>query len=259
MPTTAGRPGPASKVHLLREDPDLASKLPDAEREEAERSCVAELLTVPRGTWRMLDRGLKEGIGLLVLDGVLIRTVGIDSRYGSELLGQGDLLRPWQDDEESPTLPLTAAWRVLTPLRVANLDLEFARCAARWPEVGAQLVGRALQRSRHLAINMAIVQNPRIDARLHILLWHLAARWGRVGPQGVEVSIPLTHSVLAELIASRRPTVTTALGELARRGVVEPREKGWLLRGGPPRELFSESSLRSADALLSAPPDRPPR
>ena len=36
-------------------------------------------------------------------------------------------------------------------------------------------------RSRHLAVNMAIVQQARIDTRLHMLFWHLADRWGRTG------------------------------------------------------------------------------
>ena len=239
-PRRAG--GVPARLHLLSEDPDLAGGLAPHDREEAERECIVDCVRVPRGTWRILDSGLREGIGLLIMEGVLIRTAGIDSRYGSELLGQGDVLRPWEDDEESATLPITAAWRVLAPLQVANLDMAFARCTARWPEIHAHLVGRALQRSRHLAINMAIVQNPRIDARLHMLLWHLAGRWGRVGTRGVEVTLPLTHSVLAELVASRRPTVTTALGELARRGAIEPRDGGWLLLGGPPQELFSEAA-----------------
>jgi CRP-like cAMP-binding protein len=38
------------------------------------------------------------GYGLLVLEGLLLRRVGIEGRYGAELLGPGDLLRPWQRD-----------------------------------------------------------------------------------------------------------------------------------------------------------------
>ena len=33
------------------------------------------------------------GIGLLVLEGVLVHRVGIDERYSAELLGEGDVLR----------------------------------------------------------------------------------------------------------------------------------------------------------------------
>lgn len=57
-----------------------------------------------------------------------------------------------------------------------------------------------------------------------MLLWHLADRWGRVRSDGVIVALDLTHSVLAELVAARRPTVTRSLSELA--------DKGWWRPGG---------------------------
>ena len=94
-----------------------------------------------------------------------------------------------------------------------------------------------LQRARHLAVNMAIVHQARVDVRLHMLLWHLAARWGRVRSDGVVLPLRLTHSVLADLAAARRPTVTSALSELARRDLISPLEGGWLLLGDPPGEL----------------------
>ncbi len=57
-----------------------------------------------------------------------------------------------------------------------------------------------------------------------MLLWHLADRWGRVRSEGVVLPLRLTHSVLADLVAARRPTVTTSLSELARQELVEPTE-----------------------------------
>jgi CRP-like cAMP-binding protein len=74
--------------------------------------------------------------------------------------------------------------------------------------------------------------------RLQMLLWHIAARWGRVTAQGVKVPLRLTHTLLAELAAARRPTVTTALSELARRKLVVTQSDGWLLCGQPPGELM---------------------
>jgi CRP/FNR family cyclic AMP-dependent transcriptional regulator len=50
---------------------------------------------------------------------------------------------------------------------------------------------------------MAIVDQAHVDVRLRMLLWHLADRWGRVRPDRVIVSLPLTHTVLADLVAAR--------------------------------------------------------
>ena len=173
-------------------------------------------MQIPLGRWS--DQGtsiIRDGIGLLVLQGLLIRRVGIDGRFGAELLGEGDLLRPWQGQDVPPTLPRTTGWRVLEPTRVALLDPRAAQRLARYPELMGVLVARALERSRNLAVNMAIVHQPRVDVRLHMLLWQLADRWGRVRSDGVRLPLQLTHAVLADLVAARRPTVTSALSELA--------------------------------------------
>jgi len=55
---------------------------------------------------------------------------------------------------------------------------------------------------------MAIVHDARVGVRLHMLFWHLTDRWGRVRRDGVGVPLRLTHSVLADVVAARRPTVT---------------------------------------------------
>ena len=63
----------------------------------------------------------------------------------------------------------------------------------------------------------------------------LAERWGRVVPGGVLVSLRLSHRTLAGMVGARRPSVTTALGQLMARGEIERRADGeWILRGDPP-------------------------
>jgi hypothetical protein len=51
------------------------------------------------------------------------------------------------------------------------------------------------------------------------------------------VPLRLTHAVLAELAAARRPTVTSALTALSKRGLVCSTDAGWVLRGDAPGEL----------------------
>lgn len=225
-----------SACQLLLEDPDLAETIPEARRQQAVGELVVDCLRVPSGPWIAPDPQDPDAIGLVVLEGLLIRSVDIDGRFGVELLGEGDLLRPWQGSD-APTLTLVTEWSVLSRARLAWLDGRFATHFARYPEIAARLFDRTLRRSRCLATNMAIVHQPRVDTRLHLLLWHLASRWGRVRRDGVIVPLKLTHSVLADLVAARRPTVTSAISDLTRRGLIRSVEDGWLLSGPAPSSL----------------------
>ena len=118
------------------------------------------------------------------------------------------------------------------------LDEEFTQRLSRYPELATAIVARAMQRSRNLAVNMAIVHQARVDVRLRMLLWHLAGRWGRVRSDGTVVPLRLTHALLADLVAARRPTVTSALSDLARRGLVRSHGDSWMLFGEAPVELL---------------------
>jgi CRP/FNR family cyclic AMP-dependent transcriptional regulator len=185
--------------YVLREDPELAEAIEPERRDRAVELCVAREVRIPVGTW--------EG------------------------------LRPWHDQAEASTLPLTIDWVVLEPARVAVLDERFTRQLAHYPQLAGRLFARAVARSRHLVVNMAIVHQARVDVRLHMLFWHLAGRWGKVRTDGIVVPLRLTHTVLSDLVAARRPTVTSALSDLARRGDVHSVDEGWLLSGDPPGEL----------------------
>jgi CRP-like cAMP-binding protein len=224
--------------HVLREDVNLAEAVSIEDRARATQTCIATAVRVPRGRWTGEGiEAMPDGIGLLVLRGLLIRRVGFGDSHAAELLGEGDLLRPWQGEDAPPALPHTSAWRVLQPARVAVLDRRVADRFARYPELTGRLVARTLERSRNLAMNMAIVQHARVHIRLHMLFWHLSNRWGYVRPDGVVLPLRLTHTVLAELVAARRPTVSRALSQLASEEHLQHIEKGWLLLGEPPREL----------------------
>lgn len=219
---------------VLREDPELAEEIEPTRRSQAVEALVAREVRIPSGAWVGRAIPIDDGIGVLVLAGVMLHRVGIDGRFGAELVGEGDVLRPIGHDTDNATLPLTAEWLILEPSRVAVLDERFVRQLARFPEVAGRLFARSVLRSRQLAVNMAIVHQARVDVRLHLLFWHLAGRWGRVRSDGVVVPLRLTHTVLSDLVAARRPTVTSALSDLSRRGLVRAVSEGWLLSGPPP-------------------------
>ncbi len=237
--------GPAAHelCHVLDQDPDLAEAVPVERRSAAIAELTADEVRLPPGTWRGAPDVEPAGIGLLVFEGLMLRRVGLEGRYGAELLGECDLLRPSQGEDGSPTLSTTTGWQVIEPTRAALLDRRFAAQLVRYPELVGRLVGRALQRSRHLTVNMAIVHQARVDVRLHMLLWHMAGRWGRVRSDGTMLPVRLTHAWLADLVAARRPTVTSALSDLTRRGLVRQQDDGWLLMGEPPGELLNLSHV----------------
>jgi hypothetical protein len=88
----------------------------------------------------------------------------------------------------------------------------------------------------------AIGHLTRVDDRLLALLWCLAERWGRVVPGGVLVNLRLPHRTLAGMVGARRPSVTTALGQLIARGDIERRpDGGWILHGQPPEPRVLEA------------------
>jgi CRP-like cAMP-binding protein len=99
-----------------------------------------------------------------------------------------------------------------------------------------------MQRARHDVVNMAITHHPRIDRRLLLLLWHLADRWGRVTPDGIRVPMRLTHTLLADLVAARRPSVTTAFSQLQDEGHLSRQENVVVLHGNPPTDFDAVAS-----------------
>ena len=225
-------------VHVLEEDKGLASVLSGGDLAAAAQRLVAAELRVPRGPWKAAhalgDRSAD--LGFLVLDGLLVRRSTLGRHVCVELLGSGDLLRPW-DAEDPAAAPLTtgARWRVVESARLAVLDARFASLFVRFPPLTAVLLSRAVRRSQWLATLLAVSAMPRLDARLLAVLWHLADRWGRVGRDGTVVPLRLTHEILAGLVSAQRPSVTTALRSLERQGLVRrDASGGWLLLGDPP-------------------------
>jgi hypothetical protein len=227
----------AEAIRLLEADPDLGALLSPGRKAEAERELVVRTHRLPVGPWDVtrLTGASADHVGLLILDGVLARELVVADHVSAELLGPGDLVRPWQATTRASLLPVDAIWSVLSTMTVAVLDRRFAAEAARYPEITSALFDRLSERSVRLATTQAISQLTRVDRRLKALFWHLAERWGRVSGDGVVVPLALTHRILGQLVGARRPTVSTALSELAERGELVRRPDGsWLLRGDPP-------------------------
>jgi CRP/FNR family transcriptional regulator, cyclic AMP receptor protein len=221
---------------LLELDPDLGQLLGDDRLEAARRDLRVAVHTLDSGPWDAdkLASASPGHVGMLVIDGVLAREVLVSDTVSTELLGPGDVVRPWRLHDGSTLLRHQVRWTVLSRSRLALFDRRFSVELARYPEVMVAVVDRVNERALRLAVTQAISQLNRVDRRLLALFWHLAERWGRMTGEGVALPMTLSHRMLGQLIGARRPTVSTALGELAKTGELARRGDGtWLLTGAP--------------------------
>lgn len=227
----AGMPG--AVIQLLREDPDLAEHMTAQARQQATELIRARVFRISKGTWDPpeIDHGT---IGLLLLDGLMVRTLELGRVSSSEVVGPSDIIRPWETDLIPSVIPGVSSWRVLEPARVALLDSRVTSLVGRWPELCASVAG-FLRRTRSLAYVMAAQHFVRVEDRLLATLWHLASMWGKVTPRGTVVPFRLTHEMLAGIIGAQRPTTTSSIRSLTEQGRIA-REDGrrYVLLGDPP-------------------------
>ena len=227
-------------IALVDADPDLADLLDPADLGRARSRARTRVLQLSPGEWdaggaHMADVHHR---GFLIADGLLSRRVDVLGRACVELVGPGDVMRPWSWDEMGSHVKAEVGWMVLETSRLAVLDHALVRSLMPWPELGLELFNRGTRRAHHLAVALAIAHHQRVDDRLLLTLWHLAERWGRVHPDGIVLPLPLGHQRLADLVGASRPTVTTSLGELSAAGRIGRRDDGdWVLHGAPPEQL----------------------
>jgi hypothetical protein len=223
---------------VLDSDPELGLRLPPDEIGGARAELVAAVLPLARGRCD-LPADLGSGrLGFLVLDGVLARNIILAGTTCTELLGEGDVLQPSVGPRDDALVRYRVQWQVLAPARLAMLDPAFMRVLGRWPPVMSVLLERALRRAQRMAIHQALLQLSPVETRLLVLFWHLAERWGKVTPTGINLRLRLSHEVLGHLVGAQRASVTTALRHVGESGRLARRTDGtWLVRGSPPDEL----------------------
>lgn len=227
-------------ISLIDADPDLAEDMEDEQIARARRVALAKVRRVSVGYWDAMEGNDPDEChrGFFVIEGLLCRHVEVMDRRCVELIGHGDVIRPWQWDTSGGHVNAEIGWQVLEPARLALLDHGLLHRIDPFPQLGVELFSRGIRRAHSLAVIVAISHHPRVDDRLILTLWHLAERWGRVHKDGIVLPLPLGHQRLADLVGAHRPSVTTAMGALARSGVVSRRPEGhWVLHGAPPHKL----------------------
>jgi CRP-like cAMP-binding protein len=206
---------------VLDADGELAEEFDVRARIAARQLATARVLQVDVGACELAPwfETVGQGLGLLVIDGLLALEIRVSGRTAAELVGPGDLLQPLGPAADQ-LLVRTCGWRALRPTRLAVLDGDFAARVRAFPQITRILARRACRRPLELDVLRAITSQPRLEVRLVLLLWHLAARWGRVESGGVRLSLPLTHRLLGQLVSAERPSISHALKRLAQAGLV---------------------------------------
>ena len=226
------QPDPAP-VPLLDLDPDLGAYVPAEQLPAVRRALRVPVTTITRSHRQL---GLLVGTGgFVLLDGLVICRLALAGSVGLEPLGPGDIVLPATSELDGGPLPVEQSWTTAGTVRLAILPEALPRLLVRLPGLAAAVMERQQRRAERARVLQAIATVTRVDVRILALLWHLAGRWGKVTREGILLRLPLTHRVLAELIGARRPTVTTALGQLEARGALSRRPRDeWLLLGAPP-------------------------
>lgn len=217
---------------LLDVDPGLGRVASEAARPGLERVSVpvAELRPGPFAPNRLAG---PEALGLIVTAGLLARNVKVPGGSSVELLSPWQMLQPWS--AEPPSFAATS-WAVLDDAELYVIDRRLARLLAVHGELMSEIVARGIQRAHALTVSAAIESVVGVENRVLLALWQLAEGCGRVTSEGVTMPLRLTHELIAALVGSRRPSVTSALASLAAQGLIARRDdRSWLLIGDCPQ------------------------
>jgi CRP/FNR family transcriptional regulator, cyclic AMP receptor protein len=232
-----GWPEPAVRVALLQAAPGLGSELTAAERRKAAEGLRTTVLRAPAGH-RLLTIP-PDLVGLLVTQGLLMVRLRVGGYTSTLILGPGDMVCACDIDAPQGSMPENRGVVGLTSVELAAVDHRLLRACLRWPTVGRALLECLTQRLRVGTLSLAVHQSPRVEERLWLAMWQLADRFGRVSPHGTAITLPgVTHSVLAEIVAARRPSVTSGMKRLGDCGLIEVTgRQRWLLRQRPEEGL----------------------
>ena len=106
----------------------------------------ARLISVSRPRWEPIGIDPATCYGLLLLDGLLGCWVRVGSAVATELLGVGDILRPWDEPDGWGMIPPELDWRVFGPTRLAVLDERITTLIWCLPQLVVNFSGCLLRR-----------------------------------------------------------------------------------------------------------------
>ena len=193
----------------------LLQGLPAADRESA-RSILAACPTStlePRAS--SFHGAFPEGALLAVEAGFVVLRASTPAASRSVITceaGPGRVLMPPAPKEVLVALTRASLTVIDRAARTELLTL---------PALAERIVGQLALALAHKQEAIANLASPRHVERVRSKLLQLAQTYGHVVRDGIRIDFPVSHALLAEMIASSRETVTRALDELQRAGFVE--------------------------------------
>jgi CRP/FNR family transcriptional regulator len=154
----------------------------------------------------------------VVLDGKI--KLGITSTDGREnllaILGPAEMFGELSLFDPGPRTATATALTDTTLAGLGHADLEPWLTGR--PEVASALLQALARRLRRTNEAMADLVFSDVPGRVAKALLDLGERFGRTGPDGLQVTHDLTQEELAQLVGASRETVNKALADFAQRG-----------------------------------------
>ncbi|MDX1978174.1 MAG: Crp/Fnr family transcriptional regulator [Pseudanabaenaceae cyanobacterium bins.68] len=126
------------------------------------------------------------------------------------------------------SMPFGSLFSLLQPYQaIALCDLDLMRLTIaeieQSPQLNLELCRHLRRRLQQTEKMLALANHRRVEERLKQLLLMLQQDIGQSIPEGIRLTVRLTHQQLASAIGSTRVTVTKTMGQLE--------EEGWLITG----------------------------
>ena len=218
-------------VRLAAVWPEILVRVPAEDRQLAERTLHVPLVSArDEDLADVIATQLPGAFDFAIVEGVVLKETTLAGRASLELLGPGDVLAP--PLAVIRQLESRAASRYLAhgQASLAAIDDHFRHAVRRWPGLADFLHDRLGRQTHRSSMHLAMLHQPRAEDRVIALFADLAERFGHVTADGILIDLPLSHEIIGRVVASRRPTVTIALQQLAADGVLERLEDGrWKL------------------------------
>ena len=113
------------------------------------------------------------------------------------------------------------------------------------PRVSLPLLQLLSFRLREISEVLSDVTSVDVASRVIKLLHRLGEKYGRRVDSGIFLELPVTHQEMADMIGASRQTVTTVLGDLRRRGLIQMEHRTLFIRNGSWIDNLVEKTKRS--------------